>query len=155
MTKDPITIDPATSIGKATEILRTEHIGGLPVTKGLKLVGIITESDVLNLLTRTRDLSEDLWLPSPLEVIEVPIRELMNLEKTREALSNISEKPVSSIMTEKVLTISPEDSIEDAARIMLKQGVNRLVVLENEAVAGIVTRADIIEGIAKNKEELE
>ena len=58
--------------------------------EGETLAGIITESDVIAQL-ETRKLSDDLWLPSPLEIIEVPIREFVNWEKTKDALRNIGD----------------------------------------------------------------
>jgi acetoin utilization protein AcuB len=48
MTSDPITVTPDTSIEKAANLMRDQKVGGLPVVQGDKLVGIVTETDVLN-----------------------------------------------------------------------------------------------------------
>ena len=90
MTKDPLTCTVDTPLRDAVAILRKHHIGGLPVMEGDTLAGIITESDVIAQL-ETKKLSDDLWLPSPLEIIEIPIREYVNWEKTKDALRNIGE----------------------------------------------------------------
>lgn len=50
MTSSVITISPATDVEKAARIFRKHHIAGLPVLRGNRLVGIITESDVLDAL---------------------------------------------------------------------------------------------------------
>lgn len=50
MTSSVITISPATDVAKAARIFRKHHIAGLPVLRGNRLVGIITESDVLDAL---------------------------------------------------------------------------------------------------------
>jgi CBS domain-containing protein len=50
MTPDPITITPTTTIARAAQIMLTRKIGGLPVVESGKLVGIITDSDVFQLL---------------------------------------------------------------------------------------------------------
>lgn len=152
MTHNPVTIQAEDTIREASRIIRERKIGGLPVMDGENLIGIITESDILALLS-VKGPSEDLWLPSPLEVIEIPIREFFNWEKTKEALSDIGSKPVRSVMSYPIITVDTEDTIEEAARIMLHEGIARLPVLREGVLAGIVTRADIIEGIGRKKEE--
>ena len=52
MTPDPITVSPDTSIEEAARLMRGLKVGGLPVLKGHKLVGIITETDILNHLIK-------------------------------------------------------------------------------------------------------
>ena len=78
---------------------------------------------------RPRKLSDDLWLPSPLEMIEVPIREYVNWEKTKNALRNIGDLPVKKVMTHRVVTATGDMDIEAAAALMLKEGIARLPVL--------------------------
>jgi predicted transcriptional regulator len=50
---------------------------------------------------------------------------------------------VSQIMSQYLFTVSKNESIEDAARLMRKNGVRRLVVLEDDMVVGIITETDI------------
>jgi len=153
MTQDPVTVQSKATIRDAARIIREKKIGGLPVLDGENLIGMITESDILALL-ETKGPSEDLWLPSPLEVIEIPIREFFNWEKAKKALSDIGSRPVSSVMSYPIITIDADDSVEEAARIMLRQGVARLPVLRDGKLTGIVTRADIVEGIGREREEM-
>ncbi len=56
-------------------------------------------------------------------------------------------------MSYPIITIDADDTIEEAARIMLREGIARLPVTRDAQLAGIVTRADIIEGIGRKKEE--
>lgn len=51
MTRHPITVTPDTPIEDAATLMRDEKVGGLPVIEKGKLVGIITESDIFNVLT--------------------------------------------------------------------------------------------------------
>jgi CBS domain-containing protein len=148
MTKDPIIVSADDEVRVAAGLLRANKIGGLPVMDGDQLVGIVTESDIIALL-ETRTLSEDLWLPSPLEVIEVPVRELVNWEKTRSALTHIGNKLVREIMSHPVITISESSDIEEAASLMLTHKVARLPVVRNGRLVGIVARADIIRGVGE------
>jgi CBS domain-containing protein len=146
MTKNPITISVDDPVRNAASLLRTYKIGGLPVMEQDRLVGIITESDIIALLETGR-LSDDLWLPSPLEVIEVPIREFVNWEKTKMALTDIGDKKVREIMSHPVITIDEEADIEAAAALMLSHKIARLPVINNGRLTGIVTRADIVRGV--------
>jgi len=50
---------------------------------------------------------------------------------------------VSEIMSKDLFTVSKNESIEEAAKLMRKKGVRRLVVLENERIVGIITETDI------------
>jgi|SRR3972149_706916 len=52
MTKDPITVTPATRLSEAAKLMLQHKIGGLPVLEGHKLVGIITESDIFRAYVR-------------------------------------------------------------------------------------------------------
>jgi len=146
MTPDPVTIQADASVSEAASILRKKRIGGIPIMKGEILVGIVTETDLLSLLD-VGELSDDLWLPSPLEIIEIPIREFVNWEKTRKALTDISESPVSDIMSTDVICIDEEAEIEEAAKLMLSEGIARLPVVRENRLIGIITRQDIVRGI--------
>ncbi len=146
MNKKVITCAPSDVISDVTKKLRTHNISGLPVVERKKVIGVITESDILKLL-RTPEYSDELWLPSPLELIEVPIRELIEWTKTKKALEKIGNKPVAKVMTQRAYTISPEESVEKAAEMMAKYHVNRLPVVEDDKLVGIITRGDIIAGL--------
>jgi len=146
MTKNPVTCEANTPLREAVGLLRKLHIGGLPVMEGDELAGILTESDILAQL-ETKRLSDDLWLPSPLEIIEVPVREYINWEKTKHALTNIGDTPVKKVMTHRVITATEEMDIEAAAALMLKEGIARLPVVRGKKLVGILTRADIVQAV--------
>jgi CBS domain-containing protein len=147
MTKTPIVCTPGTPLREATALLRKHHIGGLPVIDGSDLVGMVTEADLISLLKSERR-SDDPWLPSPFEVIEIPIRGYINWEKTKHALRNIDEMTVEKIMPRRVVTTGPDANVEEAAGIMILEGVERLPVLRGKEIVGIITRENIIHAIA-------
>jgi CBS domain-containing protein len=147
MTKNPVTVSADDQVRVAAGLLRANKVGGLPVLEGDRLVGIVTESDIIALL-ETGSLSEDLWLPSPLEIVEVPVRELINWEKTRTALTHIGDKLVREIMSHPVITVEESADIEEAASLMLAHKIARLPVMRNGRLIGIVARADIVRGVS-------
>ena len=146
MTKEPVVCTADTPLRQVVALFREHHIGGLPVMEGKELAGMITESDLISLL-RTERISDDLWLPSPFEVIEVPIREYINWEKTKHALENIGDMPAKKVMTRRVITITDDKDVEAAAALMLREGISRLPVMRGKKLVGIITRADIINAI--------
>ena len=139
---------PDDTVREAAKILKENSVSGAPVLEDEELVGIVSEADLLRLLILPE--KGELWLPSPFEVIEVPIRELLGWEETKKMLSDVGSTKVEEIMTREVYTISFEASVEEASEHMIRHKINRLPVIdEDNHVVGIVTRGDIIEGLAK------
>ena len=148
MRKEVITCRIDDTIRTTAASLKANNISGMPVMDGDRMVGIVTESDVLRLLELPNH-PRDMWLPSPLEIIEIPLRELIGWEDAKKALDAVGEKPVRTIMTKRMHTISPDASIEDASTLMVDHRINRLpVITDVSRLVGIVTRGDIVRGLA-------
>lgn len=147
MNSDVVFCKPDDTVREAAKILKENDISGAPVLEDGQLVGIVSEGDLLELLVIPE--KGNLWLPSPFEVIEVPIRELLSWEETKKMLSDVGSTKVEEIMTKDVHTISSGASVEEASELMVRRRINRLPVMENDRVVGIVTRGDIIKGLAK------
>jgi len=147
MTKDVITCKPSDPIQGVVKTMSAKDISGIPVVDGDKVVGIVTEADIMRLLA-VPEPSRTLWLPSPLEVLlEIPVKELLQLRRLQQSVKDVGDKAVGSIMHKDILSIEPDDDIADAAAAMVKHKVNRLVVLKNGKLVGIITRDDIIHGL--------
>ena len=142
MTREVITLSPEESIEEAARKLRENRISGAPVVEGEKIVGILSEADLMRLFES--EMSISLVLPSPLEIIELPIRMHHQLKETARRLAATK---VEDIMTRQVVTIEEEASIEEAARTMSKYEINRLPVVRGGKLVGIVTRADVIKAL--------
>ena len=147
MNSEPVAIQATEAVSDAVRLLRTNEISGMPVLEGDRLAGVVSESDLLRMLSVERE--GGLWLPSPLEVLEVPIRDLIRWEKLQAGAEEAGMTRVSEVMTKKVFTVSPEDSIERAASMMVRHRINRLPVLEEGKLGGIVTRGYIIAALRR------
>ena len=146
-----ITCAPSDAIQDIVKRMSENNISGIPVAEQDRLVGMVTEEDIMKLLAMPKK-SETLWLPSPLEVIlEIPFRELMQIRELQHAYTDLGHKPVKEIMHKEVWTTKPETDIEDAAAEMVRHKVNRLPVLRDGKLVGIVTRDDIIHGLGGKK----
>jgi CBS domain-containing protein len=147
--KEAITCQASMPVGDAARILRVNRISGMPVLDGDRLVGVISESDLLKILSVEEEGGE-LWLPSPFEIIEVPLRSIIRWEKLKASLSSLEDMRVSDVMTASIHSIAPDASLEEAAKMMTEHHINRLPVVFEGSVIGIITRGDIIAGLAAN-----
>lgn len=61
---------------------------------------------------------------------------------------SVQDVSVEDVMTRDVITVQATDSAIGVAKIMVDKGINRLPVVENQKVVGIVTRGDMIKAVA-------
>ena len=127
--KHPVhSVKPLDSIQHARELMERHRVNQLLVVVDNRLIGIITDRDL-------RDA-----FPS---VFDAP-------DLTRRKANITTTDPrtvrVEMVMTPNVTTIGPGDSMADAARLMRKQRIGALPVIEAERAIGILTRSDILEG---------
>jgi CBS domain-containing protein len=153
MNPEPVACQATDVVSDAVLLLKRNNVSGMPVLEGARLVGVVSESDLLKLLSA--DEVGGLWLPSPLEILEVPIRDLIRWERLQAGAEEVGKTQVSEVMTKTVHTVTPEDTIEEAASIMVRHRINRLPVLEDEKLVGIVTRGDIISGLGMGASKVE
>jgi len=149
MNPNVITVTPDTTVRECIKLLRENSISGVPVVTDSDLVGIVTENDILSLLEIPEHTGY--WLPSPLEIIEVPVREIIERLELRDSMSeDVGEWKMDRVMTKPVHTISADADIETATEHMIRHKINRLPVVDKDGkLIGIVTRGDIIKGIAE------
>jgi CBS domain-containing protein len=152
MNVKPVTVQAESPVSEAALLLRKNKISGMPVLDGEKLVGVVSESDLLRLLSVDEE-EGGLWLPSPFEVLEIPFRDLVKWERMHANLEEIPRKKVGNIMSLNLHDVGPDDSVEEAASIMTRHRINRLPVMENGRLVGIVTRGDIISGLGMRHAE--
>ena len=151
MNIDVITCKPDDPVSTLVDLFKNNHISGMPVVENEKVVGIVSETDLLKLF-KTPEISMDMLLPSPFEIIEMPLRSVIRFEEFKKALEDIRMKPVRDIMKKKIYSISPDSTLEDASNMMVKYRVNRLPVIENGKLVGILVRSDIIRCLSKEQE---
>jgi acetoin utilization protein AcuB len=121
MSKDPVTINDDTSMMKAIHLMKQNRFRRLPVLHEGRLVGIVSD----------RDLKE----ASPSKATTLDVHELYYL---------LAELQVKDIMTRDPVTVSPEDSVERAAQLMLENTISGLPVVGDQGrVVGILTQSDV------------
>lgn len=127
MTKDPVVVEPTTTVPEAHALMTRYRIRRLPVVQDGKLVGIVTLGDVRG--------------AEPSEATSLSIFELNYL---------LAKLTLERIMTKPVATIRPDETVFDAARLMLQKKIGGLVVIDEAGgVIGVVTESDIFRMIVR------
>lgn len=144
MHTDVITIQPETEIKEIARTLFEHRISGVPViNSGQKLLGIVTEGDLLHKETNPRT-------PQVFGFLGALIYYRDSVTQYDSDLKKLIALTASEIMTREVLTIPKDATIEEAASIMLNNNVKRLPVVENEKLIGIISRIDIIKTLIED-----
>mgnify|MGYP001626180771 CR=1 FL=1 len=149
MTKNVITFNPNMTIKEAMEILVKNNIGGAPVVDNGKLVGIITQRDILSYLDMAYKRQGWIFIPTPFDIIEIPRVTALPYEKFTEIYESLGKEKIGDIMQKRVYFVEPDDDIEEAIQLLGKGKINRLPVVDKDRnVVGIITRGDILRGLA-------
>ena len=145
MVKDVITVAKDTPLKEIARLMVEEEISGIPVVEDGKLVGMVTERD---LLVRAKKLDLPTFLPFIGGVLYLEGPKKLD-EEMRKATATTAEE----IMTIKLHTVKPDTSLQDIATLMVERGVNRLpVVTADKKLVGMITRSDIVKAIAAEME---
>jgi acetoin utilization protein AcuB len=126
MTRDAVTVSPAHSLADALRLTRARRIRHLPVVQDGEVVGIVSDRDVR------------LAMPSPLT--ESDDQRVAFLERTR----------IAEVMRPNVSTIGPLDTVEDAAKLMRRQRISALPVVDaHGALLGILSESDVLDAFVE------
>lgn len=120
MSQPVISVSPETPIHDALAMFKKEHIRRAPVIQDGKMVGIVTETDLLN--------------ASPSPVSTLSVWEMNYL---------LSKVTVSQVMSRQVISVAKDTPIEEAARILADNKLGGLPVLDGDNVVGIITETDL------------
>lgn len=120
MSHPVISVTPETPVHEALAMFKKENIRRAPVIKNGKLLGIVSDSDLLN--------------ASPSPATTLSIWEVNYL---------VSKVTVKQVMTKKVKTIDVDTPIEDAARVMADSKIGGMPVTRNGKIVGMITATDL------------
>lgn len=81
---------------------------------------------------------------SGLPVVKKGTKKLAGILTRTDLVENPDEEQIALIMTREMITVCPEDDIEDAARKMAKNHIRRVPVVDKEELVGLVTASDLI-----------
>jgi len=138
MTREPLTARPEMSLKEVIKILADRRISGLPVVDEHDLlIGIISETD---LMWRETGVTP----PAYIMVLDSVIY-LENPSRYEQELHKALGQTVGEVMSRDPVSIAPEKSVQEAAKLLHERHIHRLPVLDTTGkVIGILTRGDIV-----------
>jgi CBS domain-containing protein len=126
MSADVITITPDTTLPQAYNLMKKFKIRRLPVVEFGKLVGVVTMGDVRE--------------AKPSKQISPSIYELNSI---------LAALKINRIMSSNPITITTEETIGQAAKLMYQNKIGCLPVMEGDNLVGIITESDIFRVLAE------
>jgi CBS domain-containing protein len=143
MDRDPVTVTAETSVEEVVSRLRENELPGLPVVDGdQRLVGIVTEADLV-----LPDDQGDLHIPHYINLFGGTVF-LEPLGRFEKRLRKAFASTAADMMTKDPDSVTPDTSVNEAARIIHDSGHNRLPVVEDGRLVGVVTRVDVLGALA-------
>jgi CBS domain-containing protein len=142
MTHDPIVAYPETAISTVVQLLAEKHIGSLPVVNDAgHLIGIVSETDLM---------WQEMGATPPAYIMLLDsVIYLQDPSKYERSLHKALGQTVLDVMTKNPVTITADQTLPIAARLMNDRRVQSLPVLDDDhQLIGILTRGDIIRVMA-------
>lgn len=141
MSKNVIIVSPDTPVKEAAKIIADKGVGGLPVLEKGKLVGLVTEKDLIMPDVRLR-------FPTYLHFLDGYIY-LGSLRKFEKELRQAVGAKVRDVMSRNVVVARPDDSVEEVATLLVEKDISRVPVMEGKRLVGIVTKRDIVKSLSR------
>lgn len=170
MTREVSTVDAEMTLREALEALRGWNVGGAPVVQGSEVVGVLSVTDLLEFEATTPPVPAfrgdqaalgDWGEPEPWEEDEEPPLYFIDFWTDVEAEVGVRmesvegpewdylrDHTVSEAMSRKILAVPAGADVRRAARLMADAGVNRLLVVEERELAGVISASDIVRAVA-------
>ena len=146
MTKKPISLKRTHRLKHALHTMAQHNISGCPVTDSKNnVIGIITKTDILNILDIHRKVhkSRDM-LGFVLSAIKS-----QEFDKLKAPLKEVLEKEIRHFMSTKPVTIDAEEDLYEAAKTITRNNVDKLVVVRNKKLVGVLSKGDVIKALDK------
>lgn len=138
MVSPVITVSPHASVKEVAKTFLERHISAVPVVdeKG-KLVGIISEGDLLHRAEASTERRHPWWL-----------RAFIGPDTLAAEYTKAHARKVADAMTHKVVTATPETPLHEIAALLEKNAIKRVPIVENGHIVGLVSRANLIQAVA-------
>jgi CBS domain-containing protein len=144
MQSDVKTIGPRESLARLQDALLKANVGGLPVVESGQIVGIASRSDIVRQLKTERDLAmRNIGLPPE---VHLTIEDAIDLgDFVGDRLERIR---VEDVMNRQIVTVSPGDCVQAAAKLLTANHIHRLPVVDNGHLVGMIASHDIVRLVA-------
>ncbi|HRB73171.1 MULTISPECIES: CBS domain-containing protein [Flavobacterium] len=122
MTKNVVKLNVSDDLTKAELLFKKNNIRHIPVVRGSVIVGMLSYTDLLRISFVDAVDDDD-------EIVDTTVYNMFTIEQ---------------VMAKKLVTISPDSTIKEAAEILANKEFHALPVVEGDLLVGIVTTTDLI-----------
>lgn len=144
MQADPLTVTADTTVGDLADLFVARGVGYAPVVDADgRLLGVVSETDLI--LQEVE--GEDLEQPHAIPFIGDPIVWGGTHDFEKQFRRSFGAT-AADLMTPKPVTIGPDETVHKAARILAREDVARLPVVEGDRVIGTIGRSDVVRALA-------
>ncbi len=144
MTTDIVTIAPSLRVEEIARLLLSRNISGVPVVDDRdRLIGLVSEGDLLRRTEGGTERQRSWWL----SLLASPEERARDYIKTH-------GRTAEQVMTREVVTVTADISIGEIAQILERRRIKRVPVVEDGRIVGIVSRANLLHGLATHKERI-
>lgn len=126
MEKEVTTLKASDDLALAEDIMELGRIRHLPVVTNTKLVGIVSQRDLLR----------------------AAVSSVLGMHRSTER-GWMGKIPVREVMTKKVVTIAPDNTIREATELMLKKRIGCLPVVDGDVLVGLLSETDCLRYLAR------
>jgi CBS domain-containing protein len=153
MTSEVETVGPDEEISTVLTRLSRAAFNGFPVVDDT-LVGIVTQGDLVKLFQPS---DRTLWIPIGLPPFIEPIDYAFDFSwddlDVNIDLAKHAGKPISSVMTEDVVTVGPDDGVDKVLAVLAdeERDINRVPVVDDDEIVGIITREDLLRTLDRER----
>jgi CBS domain-containing protein len=141
MTRNVLTVGRETSVANAIRVMLDHNVSGLPVLDNGKVVGIVTEGDLL----RRSETGTERHRPRWLEILMGPGRMAGEYVRTH-------GRKVEAIMTTDLVSVVGDTPLDEVVGLMERRRIKRVPVIEGDALVGIVSRLDLVRALLRTIE---
>ncbi len=136
MTTEVISVTPEATVGDIAALLIQHRISGVPVIEAGRLVGIVTEGDLMRRPETGTAVDPSPWLTLLTGPGVAPDR-----------FSKVHGLTAGEVMTREVVAVSPDTPLDEVARILESRRIKRVPVIEDGRLVGILSRANLLHGL--------
>lgn len=144
MQPDVVSVAPEAALLEVHRLFVEEEIGGAPVIDDEgRVVGVITAKDLLRAVQEQYDSAAALTVPEYFRE-ELPYSGPDWLAAPEDFQDRMSSMTAADAMVRGVITVPPDATVREIARLMREQRIHRVFVVSGEELVGIVTTFDMV-----------
>jgi CBS domain-containing protein len=140
MTPDPVTVAPDMTVTEAARLMSERRIGALPVVEKGRMVGLVTEGDLI-----MQDVK--VHFPTYLSLLGGYVFAPGASDRFENSLRKAVAATVSDVMTREPISVTADALVTDVATLLVERDISRVPVMDGDAVIGIVSKSDIVRSL--------